>query len=64
MRALVFECMLHLCHRENQLSTILDNVKNVEQVSKEWTLSPQERRHLYKACSRVLDEVNEDWGAF
>jgi len=42
----------------------VDNLKDIENISKDWKLSVQERRDLYKTCARILDENNEAKGAF
>jgi hypothetical protein len=34
-------------------------VKNIADISKEWNLSIEERRTLYKSASKVLDEFND-----
>jgi hypothetical protein len=59
MRGLLFQRMFELCHKEGQLSTIIDNVKKVDQISEEWQMSVDERRSLYKSASHILDQTNE-----
>jgi hypothetical protein len=36
-----------------------ENVKNIENVSKDWKLTKDERRALYKICAKALDEGNQ-----
>jgi hypothetical protein len=50
---------VELCHKEKSISIIVDNLKDIENISKDWKLSVQERRDLYKTCARILDENNE-----
>ena len=41
------------------MNIIVENVKDIENVSKDWKLSVQDRRDLLKSCSRILDLNNE-----
>jgi len=38
---------------------MVNNIKSIEEISKDWKLTTEERRHLFKTCARVLDESNE-----
>jgi hypothetical protein len=58
-KGLTFRRLVQFCDKENQLGIIINNVKNVETLSKEWNLSQQDRRELYKSCSHILDKNNE-----
>jgi len=40
----VFQRLFELCDRNDQLKIIVENVKNIEEISKDWELSLDERR--------------------
>lgn len=58
-KGLTFRRLVEFCDKEHQLTIIVNNVKKVEEISKEWNLSVQDRRELYKSCSHILDKNNE-----
>ena len=39
MKGLAFKKLVEFCNKEKQLTIIIDNVKKVEEISKEWNLS-------------------------
>jgi len=48
-----------LCDRNNQLKIIVENLKKIEEISKEWALSLDERKDLFRSCALSLDRNNE-----
>ena len=43
---------------------MVNNVKTIEKVSKDWTLTLPQRQELYKCCFEALCKVKEHQGAF
>ena len=64
MKAVTFKRLFELCDRNDQLKIIVENLKNIESIAKEWKLSLEQRRDLYKSCAHALDRNNESAGAF
>ncbi len=64
IKGIVFQRLFELCDRNDQLKIIVENVKNIEEISKDWELSLEERRQLYRACAQTLDKNNESVAAF
>ena len=63
LKALVFEEIINLCSQEDSLSIIVERARRIEQDSKEWRLTDEERRSLYKTVADALDKEG-DQGAF
>lgn len=59
LKGIVFQKLFELCDRNNQLKIIVENVKNVEEKSRDWALSLDERRELYRSAAITLDRNNE-----
>eukprot|EP00347_Sterkiella_histriomuscorum_P023152 403335751 len=64
MKSISFQRLFELCDRNNQLKIIVDNLKNIESISKEWKLSLEQRRQLLRSCAHALDKNEESDGAF
>lgn len=64
MKAVAFQKLFETCDKNGQLKIIVENLKNIEQVSQEWKLSLDEKRQLLKSCAVALDKNNETEGAF
>lgn len=64
MKALTFKRLFQLCDANNQLKIIVENLKKIEELSKDWKLSLEERRDLLKSCAAALDRNNETHSAF
>jgi hypothetical protein len=58
-KGVVFTRMFELCHKGGHLNIIINNVQKIEEISKDWSLSIEDRRQLYKACSHTLDDFND-----
>lgn len=56
--------MFKLCHKEGHLDIIIDNLRKINVVSKEWTMTVQEKRNLFKECASVLEASNDSIGAY
>ena len=59
LKGVVFQRLFELCDKNGQLKIIVENLKKVEEISKEWTMSLDERRDLYRSCAVILDRNNE-----
>ena len=44
MKALSFQKLFDVCDKNNQLKIIVDNLKNIESISREWNLDINEKR--------------------
>lgn len=64
MKALTFKRLFELCDKNNQLKIIVENLKKIEEISKDWKLTLDERRDLLKSCALALDRNNETHSAF
>lgn len=38
---------------------MIENVKKVEEISKDWAMSDEERKELYRECAITLDKRDE-----
>lgn len=56
----MFQRLFELCDRNDQLKIIVENVKKVEEISREWGMSIDERRELYRSAALTLDK-NGEW---
>jgi len=63
-KGLVFQRLFELCDKHGQLKIIVENLKKVEEISREWAMSLDERRELYRSCAVTLDRNNEPVAAF
>jgi len=63
LKALVFEELINLTSREGSLSIVAEHARKIEQESKEWKLTEDERRSLFKTVAVALDKANDE-GAF
>jgi hypothetical protein len=59
LKGVVFQRLFELCDKNGQLKIIVENLKKVEEISKEWAMSIDERRDLYRSCAVILDRNNE-----
>jgi hypothetical protein len=59
LKGVVFERLFTLCEKNGQIKIIIENLKNIEDISKEWALSVEERRQIYRSCAHSLDKSNE-----
>lgn len=59
LKGVVFQRLFQLCDSNDQLKIIIEQVKKVEEISKEWNMTVQERRELYRAAAASLDKNNE-----
>ena len=64
LKGVVFQRLFELCDRNDQLKIIVENVKKVEEISKEWNMSIDERKELYRSSALSLDKNNEYVAAF
>ncbi len=64
MRGIVFQRLFQMCDKNGQLKIIIDNLKQVITISKDWKMSVDERRELYRACAIALDRNQEYVAAF
>ena len=64
LKGVLFQRLFELCDRNGQLKIVVENLKKVEEISREWALSLEERRTLYRACALALDRNNEPVAAF
>jgi hypothetical protein len=64
LKGIVFDRMLNLCELNRQLKIIVDNVKNIEEISHDWAMTVEEKRELFKSCATALDRNNEPVAAF
>jgi hypothetical protein len=55
LKGVVFKRLFELCDRNDQLKIIVENVKKVEEISREWAMSIDERRDLYRSAAITLD---------
>lgn len=61
---MVFERLFLLCERNGQIKIIIENLKKIEEISREWAMSGEERRQLFRSCALALDRNNEPVAAF
>ena len=59
IKAFAFERLVQLCMDNNCTDIIIERARDVVQASKEWKLSVDERKSLYKTLGNVLDKLNE-----
>ena len=59
LKGVVFQRLFELCDRNDQIKIIVENLKKVEEISKEWNMSLDERRELLRSCAITLDRNNE-----
>lgn len=58
MKAFTYEQIVEVCDKDNCLDIISDRAANIEKESKEWKLTQDERRSLYKTVANILDKNN------
>lgn len=59
LKGVTFQKLFELCDKNDQIKIIVENLKKIEEISKEWDLSLDERKELYKSCAKTLDKANE-----
>lgn len=59
LKGVVFQRLFQLCEKNDQLKIIIEQVKKVDEISKEWNMKIDERRELYRASAVTLDKNNE-----
>ena len=64
LKGVVFLRLFKLCERNDQLKIIIENVKKIEEISKDWAMSVDERKELYRECAVTLDKRDEPVAAF
>ena len=53
--------LFELCDKNGQLKIIVENLKKIEEISKDWAMSVEERRDLFRSCALTLDRNNEPY---
>lgn len=64
LKGVVFQRLFELCDKNGQLKIIVENLKKIEEISRDWAMSLDERRSLYRSCALTLDRNNEPVAAF
>jgi hypothetical protein len=64
LKGVLFQRLFEICERNGQLKIVVENLKKVEEISRDWALSLEERRNLYRSCALTLDRNNEPVAAF
>lgn len=59
LKGVVFQRLFEQCDRNHQLKIIVENVKKIEEISKDWNMSIEERKELYRSSAITLDKNNE-----
>jgi hypothetical protein len=59
LKGVVFQRLFQLCEKNDQIKIIVENLKKIEEISKEWAMSNDERKELYKQCAITLDRNDE-----
>ena len=59
LKAYAFEKLVELCAKENCLEIMIGKARTIVDESKEWDLTDDERRSLYRTVARSLDQQND-----
>jgi hypothetical protein len=59
LKGVVFLRLFKLCEKNDQLKIIVENLKKIEEISKDWAMSIDERKELYRECAITLDGKDE-----
>lgn len=59
LKADAFLALMKFCERLQRLDIMISQLRSIESTTAKWSLSPQERRHLYREVSCSLDKVDD-----
>ena len=59
LKAYAFEKLVELCTKESCLEIMIGKARTIVEESKEWDLTVDERRSLYRTVARSLDQQND-----
>lgn len=64
LKSLAFERLVQLCMDNNCTDIIIERARQVIETSKDWNLTDEERRSLYKRVANILDKLDDTSYAF
>jgi hypothetical protein len=59
LKGVVFLRLFKLCDRNDQIKIVIENLKKIEDISKDWAMSVEERKELFRECAVTLDKKDE-----
>ena len=59
IKSFAFEKLVQLCMDNNCTDIIIERARVIVQASKDWNLTVDERKSLYKTLGNILDKLNE-----
>lgn len=63
-KALAMERLILLCKKNGKVDIIIERARQILDISKDWNLTNEERRSLYKTVANTLDSQDDSSNAF
>lgn len=64
IKAVAFDKLLQLCLAEDCMDIMIERARQIVDDSKDWKLTTDERKHLFKSTANALDKLGESSCAF